>query len=85
MAADPDREWYGYDLKFETGIPSGVLYPILNRAAERGLLTSRVERINPVDERRPPRRYYRLTVAGRAFAERATAKLVAHRLTPPPG
>lgn len=56
-------ECYGYEIRCDTGILSGTLYPILHRLEEEGYVRVRVE---PQDEA-PPRRYYRLTNAGRRF------------------
>lgn len=57
---DPDREMYGLEISAETGVPSGSLYPALNRLAEAGGLLERWEDIDPVVEGRRPRHYYRL-------------------------
>jgi PadR family transcriptional regulator PadR len=65
-------EWrYGYDLATEVGLKSGVLYPILMRLADRGLLDSEWE---PSVAGRPPRHLYRLTTQG---AEAAAGLTVA--------
>ena len=69
------REWhYGYDLSRGTGLKSGTLYPILMRLADRKLLETRWETVEPG---RPPRHMYRFTTDGLRFArasapERAT-------------
>jgi DNA-binding PadR family transcriptional regulator len=60
---------YGGELREETGIQSGTLYPLLVRLEGAGLLTSRWE--EPAEYEafsRPRRRYYALTEAGRAAA-----------------
>ena len=62
------REWtYGYELSRGTGVPSGSLYPILMRLAERGALASRW--LPPERRGRPPRHGYRLTAAGTRLLE----------------
>jgi DNA-binding PadR family transcriptional regulator len=62
------HEWhYGYDLSRRLGLPSGTLYPILMRLAERGCLEARW--LEPERPGRPPRHAYRLTQAGLALAE----------------
>jgi DNA-binding PadR family transcriptional regulator len=64
---DHPAEWrYGYDISRETALPSGTLYPILGRLADRGLLETRWEEDPP--EGRPRRHLYRLTAAGAARA-----------------
>jgi len=76
-------EWrYGYDLSRETGLPSGTLYPILARLADRGFMETRWEDDPP--EGRPRRHLYRLTAAGAARAvelrnEAAAARFVRRR------
>jgi PadR family transcriptional regulator PadR len=59
----PD-EAYGFEITRETGLSSGTIHPILARMADAGWVTSRREDVNPANEGRPPRRYYRLTEAG---------------------
>ncbi|GII26559.1 PadR family transcriptional regulator [Planotetraspora mira] len=74
--AEPDRELYGLELRAETGLANGTLYPRLAQLEGYGWLESRWEYAES-DERagRPPRRYYRLTregaVRAREEAERA--------------
>ncbi|MFC6080998.1 PadR family transcriptional regulator [Sphaerisporangium aureirubrum] len=72
---EPDRELYGLQLLAHTGLHSGTLYPILRRLHGRGWLTSRPEDVDPRQESRPRRRYYRLTAAG---ADHARTYLAAH-------
>ena len=67
LSARPTAWLHGYELSERTGLKSGTLYPILIRLSDRGLLESRWE---PSEHPgRPPRRLYRLTTAGRAFAK----------------
>lgn len=62
--ADPDGRHWGYDLSRVAGVSSGVLYPMLTRFLEQGLVTDGWE--DPEERSgRPPRRYYQLTDAGR--------------------
>jgi DNA-binding PadR family transcriptional regulator len=61
LAADPARWRYGYELGAEVDLPSGSLYPILMRLADRSLLVSDWEEAAPG---KPPRHVYRLTAAG---------------------
>lgn len=57
---------HGFDLMDETGLPSGTVYPALSRLERDGLVSSRWENARIAQkEKRPPRRYYELTTAGR--------------------
>jgi DNA-binding PadR family transcriptional regulator len=62
---------YGLDIMDATGLPSGTVYPTLTRLEGRGLVTGLWEAQSIADrEKRPRRRYYKLTAAGRtALAE----------------
>jgi PadR family transcriptional regulator PadR len=64
----PGRELYGLELADETGLLPGTAYPILARLENEGWVSSRWEDIDPAAEKRPARRYYRLTAAGTAQA-----------------
>jgi len=67
---------YGTDIMDRTGLPSGTVYPTLSRLDERGLLRSRWERRELADaERRPRRRYYRLTAPGERVLDAAIRRL----------
>ena len=66
---------HGFDIMDAVGLPSGTVYPILRRLDAEGLLRSRWEKQGLARrEQRPPRRYYELTPAGRAFAHEAAAR-----------
>jgi PadR family transcriptional regulator, regulatory protein PadR len=53
-----------------TGLPSGTVYPAMRRMEEDQLIRSRWEHQAIADrEQRPPRKYYRLTGAGKAALE----------------
>jgi DNA-binding PadR family transcriptional regulator len=57
---------YGFDIIDATALPSGTVYPALSRLERDGLVRSSWE--DPVKahrDRRPPRRYYRLSPEGR--------------------
>lgn len=68
LAALDEGEAYGYQLLQRLAgvkglaITESTVYPILSRLTEDGLLTVRAA-LSPAG---PPRRYYRLTEAGRA-------------------
>lgn len=72
------RDGYGYgtDIMDRTGLPSGTVYPALGRLDERGYLRSRWEKRDVADaERRPRRRYYRLTASGEKALDAAVRRL----------
>ena len=58
-----------------TGLPSGTLYPVLQRLQDAGWLRAEWEQIDPVAQGRPARRYYRLTPSGVEQARVALAEL----------
>lgn len=64
LLRDPAGETYGLELSEETGLQPGTTYPILLRLEHEGWVTSRWEDIDPQAEKRPARRYYRLTASG---------------------
>jgi PadR family transcriptional regulator len=68
----PDFELYGLEIVRASGLEPGTVYPILQRLRAAGWVSDRGEDPEPVHtEGRPPRRYYRLTVEGRARAVHA--------------
>ncbi|HKD08825.1 MAG TPA: PadR family transcriptional regulator [Bryobacteraceae bacterium] len=57
---------YGFSLMETTGLPSGTVYPALRRLERDELIRSSWEKQSIADaEQRPPRKYYKLTAAGR--------------------
>lgn len=55
-----------------TGLPSGTVYPAMRRLERDGLIASRWESQTIADaEQRPPRKYYRLTRAGKTTLDAA--------------
>ena len=67
---------YGFDIIGATGLPSGTVYPALSRHERDGLVRSSWE--DPVKahrERRPPRRYYRISAEGTRALGRALGEL----------
>jgi len=71
LHAIADGVRYGFDVMERTDLPSGTVYPALSRLERDGYVKSHWE--DPVKahgDRRPPRRYYRITADGeRALAE----------------
>lgn len=66
---------YGFDVIDATGLASGTVYPILSRLERDGLVQSTWENdVRAHAEGRPARRYYRVTRAGRAALDEATAQ-----------
>jgi DNA-binding PadR family transcriptional regulator len=58
---------YGADIMAATGQGGGTIYKVLRRLEERGLIVGAWEDAGQAErERRPRRRYYRLTRDGRA-------------------
>ena len=73
LLRDPGRELYGLEISAETELMPGTAYPILLRLEKAGWLTSKWEEIDPREEKRPRRRYYRLTGDGATKASAALA------------
>ena len=65
MADATSRHW-GYELSKQSGVRSGVMYPILQRMLDEGWLTDGWEdQVQVGRAKRPPRRYYELTDEGK--------------------
>ncbi len=61
---------YGFSVMEVTGLPSGTVYPAMRRLERDGLIVSRWEQQSIADaEQRPPRKYYKLTRAGKTTLE----------------
>jgi len=63
---------YGFDIIDGTGLASGTVYPALSRLEQDGYLRSSWE--DPVAahrQKRPPRRYYKVTPEGRRALDTA--------------
>jgi PadR family transcriptional regulator, regulatory protein PadR len=65
LMEQPEGRYWGYDLSKRSGLRSGVLYPILHRMLNEGWLSDGWESLEAPTHRRPPRRYYELTDAGK--------------------
>ncbi|MFE2165894.1 PadR family transcriptional regulator [Streptomyces sp. NPDC059447] len=72
--AKPADEHYGLQVAEGAGLPGGTIYPILIRLEQCGWLVSRWEDIDPQEEGRPRRRFYRLSERGAQSASTALAK-----------
>jgi PadR family transcriptional regulator PadR len=72
---DPTAEKYGLAICKAVGLAPGTVHPILYKFEAIGWLESRFEKIDPSDEGRPRRRYYRLTPDGAEFARDALARV----------
>lgn len=58
---------YGFSIMEATGLPSGTVYPAMRRLERDHLIVSRWEKQAIADaERRPPRKYYKVTSDGKA-------------------
>ena len=61
---------YGFSIMEITGLPSGTVYPAMRRLERDELIRSHWEAQHIADsEQRPPRKYYRLTRAGKTTLE----------------
>src|SRR5208337_2257611 len=61
---------YGFSIMEMTGLPSGTVYPAMRRLERDDLIRSQWEKQSIADdEQRPPRKYYKLTPAGRVTLE----------------
>jgi PadR family transcriptional regulator, regulatory protein PadR len=72
LDASPEHV-YGVEMIETTGLPSGTIYPILDRLEHRDLVTSHWIPVQAGTQRRH-RRYYSLTEEGRHVAQRETAE-----------
>ena len=76
LLAEPSREMYGLEVCEAAGLPSGTIHPILARFEGLGWLVSRWENdVDPREEGRPRRRYYRFTERGAELARDALARI----------
>jgi DNA-binding PadR family transcriptional regulator len=57
---------YGFSVMEMTGLPSGTVYPAMRRLERDALIESKWEDAEIAgEEQRPPRKYYKLTAAGK--------------------
>ncbi len=71
---DLGKDLYGLEICAATGLPSGTVHPILARFEALGWLDSSWEQVDPREQGRPRRRYYRLNAAGAGLARDALAR-----------
>lgn len=70
------KDGYGLDLTQQSGLLPGTVYTTLRRLEERGLVEGQWEDAAVAEaERRPRRRYYRLTPDGATALAEAQARL----------
>jgi DNA-binding PadR family transcriptional regulator len=74
MLDDPTKDLYGLEICAATGLPSGTVHPILARFEALGWLDSSWEQVDPREQGRPRRRYYRMNPNGTALARDALAR-----------
>ena len=74
MLDDPTSSRYGLEICGATGLPSGTVHPILARLESIGWVQSSWEEVDPREEGRPRRRYYRLTGDGLVSSREALAR-----------
>jgi DNA-binding PadR family transcriptional regulator len=67
---------FGFDIMDATGLPSGTVYPALRRLQDARMVSSTWEsKRDAHSDRRPRRRLYELTSAGRRALQDAEARL----------
>src|SRR3954447_26930913 len=83
LLAEPSRELYGLEIGVAADLPSGTVHPILARLEGIGWVESRWEDVDPREQGRPARRYYRLTATGVEAARQALAAAHSPSGSPP--
>ena len=79
LLRQPTHRWYGLELRRETGLKGGTLYPIMARLEEWGVVASAWEEPERHEgSGRPRRRYYWLTGHGAQQALTALAGRPSH-------
>lgn len=73
LLENPTRELYGLEICGSAGLASGTIHPILARLEALGWVESHWEDVDPVEEGRPRRRYYKLSPEGAECARHALA------------
>jgi PadR family transcriptional regulator len=81
LHAIADGVRYGFDIMDRTALPSGTVYPALSRLERDGFVKSHWEDLQKAHgDRRPPRRYYRITPEGQRALSLALERF--HALKP---
>lgn len=77
---------YGFDVMDASGLPDGTVYPVLRRLEAAGMLSADWEDEQAARaEKRPARRYYRLTADGERVLGVARARFHGLTMAIPPG
>ena len=77
---------YGFDIIASTDLPSGTVYPALGRLERDGYVRSEWEAAAVAQrDKRPPRRYYRVTAAGSRVLNEELSRYRALMLVPARG
>jgi PadR family transcriptional regulator, regulatory protein PadR len=79
LLEQPSKELYGLEICAKAELPSGTIHPILARLEKIGWLESSWEEINPHQQGRPRRRYYKLSPDGTERARVALARATESR------
>jgi DNA-binding PadR family transcriptional regulator len=75
---------YGFEILDATRLPSGTVYPILGRLERDGYVRSAWENARTAqDEKRPRRRYYRITAHGEKVLNESLTRFRALEPVPP--
>jgi DNA-binding MarR family transcriptional regulator len=74
LLENPAQERYGLELCRMAGLESGTIHPILARLEAAGWVDSSWENVDPSEQGRPRRRYYRLNPDGAERARDALAR-----------
>jgi PadR family transcriptional regulator, regulatory protein PadR len=74
LLEDITIDLYGAEIGDSAELASGTVHPILARLERNGWLESRWEDVDPREQGRPARRYYRLTSSGAQQAREALAR-----------
>lgn len=81
LLENPTQERYGLELCGMAGLESGTIHPILARLEAAGWVDSSWEEVDPSEQGRPRRRYYRLNPEGAERARHALARVSAKSAT----
>jgi DNA-binding PadR family transcriptional regulator len=74
LRAVRDGHCYGFDVMEATGLPSGTIYPALRRLEDAKLVRSDYHAAAASESEGPPRKYFRVTTAGKRALEAASQR-----------